>query len=199
MAPDLLETNRVCFYDRAGNGWSDRRPDHRVKVAALVSELDALLAAEGIHPPYILVAHSFGGVVARAFTIAHPSEVTGMVLVDALWEGPSRSGNDDGGSVIDASGLDGLRFQSLPLAVVSSESPSYWGSDLVLHTQHQEHLAKLSSNATHVVSTTSGHYVMREEPDLVLEAIREVVHADRFGSPLPPCQDAFPALGGTCP
>jgi pimeloyl-ACP methyl ester carboxylesterase len=84
VAPDLLKTNRVCFYDRAGNGWSDRRPNHRVTVAAVVSELDALLVAEGAEPPYVLVAHSFGGVVARAFAIAHPSEVTGMVLVDAL-------------------------------------------------------------------------------------------------------------------
>ncbi len=39
---------------------------------------------------------------------------------------------------------------------------------------------------------------MLDEPDLVLEAIREVVRAAGSGSPLPPCEQAFPALGGTC-
>lgn len=199
VEPDLVEMTRVCVYDRAGNGWSDRRPDHRITVGDMASELDALLAAEGIGPPYVLVAHSFGGMVARAFALAYPRQVTGMVLVDALYEGPFRSeGNDDGGSVIDASGLDGRSFGHLPLAVVSSEEPSEWGGDLVLHTQHQDHLATLSSDVTHVVSVTSGHYVMLEEPHLVIEAIREVVLAARSGSPLPPCKAAFPALGGTC-
>lgn len=164
----------------------------------MAGELDALLAAKGIESPYVLVAHSFGGMVARAFTIAHPDEVTGMVLVDALWEGPGRSEGDDGFSVIDTSGLDQRTFGGLPLAVVSSESPSFWGGDLVLHTHHQDRLATLSSNVTHVVSVTSDHYVMREEPELVLEAIREVLTAASNGSSLPPCEDAFPALGGTC-
>lgn len=200
VEPELVQTTRVCLYDRAGNGWSEPRLDHRITVGAQASELDALLAGAGIEPPFVVVAHSFGGMVARAFTLEHPSEVTGMVLVDALYEGALRSkGNDDGGSVIDASGLDGRFFGNLPLAVVSSEDPSEWGTDLALHIQHQDKLAMLSQNTTHVVSTTSGHYVMRDEPALVLEAIREVVQAARSGTPLPRCDEAFPALGGICP
>lgn len=36
--------------------------------------------------PVVLVAHSFGGFVARAFAAVHPEDVAGLVLVDAVHE-----------------------------------------------------------------------------------------------------------------
>ena len=198
VAPTFETTNRVCFYDRAGNGWSDRRPERHITVGQMASELDAVLSKEGIEPPYVFVAHSFGAMDARAFALAHPGEVVAMVLVDALYGGPLRTQEGDGGSGVDTSGLDGRGFGQMPLAVVSSEDPAYWGGDLELHTQHQDHLATLSSNVTHVISVTCGLYVMYDEPSLVIEAIHEVLLAVGSGSALPPCQQSFPTLGGEC-
>jgi pimeloyl-ACP methyl ester carboxylesterase len=74
---------RTFSYDRAGLGWSSSRtstptPEH------LSRELRALLSAAGVPSPYLLVAHSFGGLVARRFAAAYPSEVVGLVLIDPM-------------------------------------------------------------------------------------------------------------------
>jgi pimeloyl-ACP methyl ester carboxylesterase len=59
----------------------------------MVADLRALLHSAGIPPPYVLVAHSFGGLIIRAFARAHPDEVAGLVFVDPLhpeeWCDPS--------------------------------------------------------------------------------------------------------------
>ena len=69
-------------YDRTGRA-DRRRP---VTAAELASDLSELLHAGGWRPPYLLVGHSWGGVVARAFAQAAPTDVAGLVLVDATHE-----------------------------------------------------------------------------------------------------------------
>lgn len=71
---------RVCAYDRANNGRSDEVGLHSGDQS--VSDLEKLLAAKKIEPPYVLVAWSFGGPISRLFAARHPDDVTGMVLVD---------------------------------------------------------------------------------------------------------------------
>jgi len=81
----LAETTRVCVYDRAGFGWSDESPLPRT-VDNIVSELHILLSTAGIDTPYIMVGHSFGGILVRAYTNRYPDDVAGMVLIDASHE-----------------------------------------------------------------------------------------------------------------
>ncbi|MGA8689305.1 MAG: alpha/beta hydrolase, partial [Methyloceanibacter sp.] len=52
----------------------------------IVADLRALLVAAGVRPPYVLVGHSFGGLVVRLFASTVPDEVVGLVLVDAAQE-----------------------------------------------------------------------------------------------------------------
>jgi pimeloyl-ACP methyl ester carboxylesterase len=74
---------RVYAYDRAWLGWSDRANSPRTTLN-LVEELHALLEAARIPTPCILVGHSFGGLLARAYAVKYPEQVAGLVLVDAL-------------------------------------------------------------------------------------------------------------------
>jgi pimeloyl-ACP methyl ester carboxylesterase len=68
-------------YDRAGIGRSTPGPRPRT-AARTVAELRAALAAAGHRPPYVLVAHSYGGLLVRHFASAHPDEVAGLVMAD---------------------------------------------------------------------------------------------------------------------
>jgi pimeloyl-ACP methyl ester carboxylesterase len=72
---------RTCSYDRGGLGWSARGPLPRT-AGRLAEELRALLEAAGERPPYLLVGHSFGGLVMRVFAGRWPGLVAGLVLVD---------------------------------------------------------------------------------------------------------------------
>ena len=43
-----------------------------------------MLHEAGIKPPYILVGHSFGGLVMRKFALLYPEEVSSIILVDPM-------------------------------------------------------------------------------------------------------------------
>jgi pimeloyl-ACP methyl ester carboxylesterase len=82
VQPPIAKFTRVCSYDRAGMGYSEASSKPRTS-RTIAGELQALLQAAGIAPPYILVGHSAGGYNVRVFTSLYRSEVVGMVLVDA--------------------------------------------------------------------------------------------------------------------
>jgi len=81
VQPALARITRVCSYDRAGFGWSDAGPFPRT-AGRIADELRRLLARAAVEPPFVLVGHSFGGLVVRVFTARHPRDVAGLVLVD---------------------------------------------------------------------------------------------------------------------
>jgi len=73
---------RVCTYDRAGLGWSDPAPEGWTQ-AAMAADLHALLVAAGEPGPYVIVAHSMGGLLARTYARTYPDDVAGLILLDA--------------------------------------------------------------------------------------------------------------------
>lgn len=85
VAADTSQFASTVSYDRAGLGWSD--PGERPRdINRLVAELRETLGAIEASPPYVLVGHSYGGLIARAYAYTHPEEVAGLVLVDAAHE-----------------------------------------------------------------------------------------------------------------
>jgi pimeloyl-ACP methyl ester carboxylesterase len=81
----IARSTRICTYDRAGFGWSEPAPAGR-SLEDRATELYALLTKASVAPPYIVVGHSYGGLVARAFVRAHFKDVVAVVLVDAAEE-----------------------------------------------------------------------------------------------------------------
>lgn len=83
VQPEVGRFTTAVSYDRAGLGWSDacRAP---VTLERMTGEVFSLLAQSGIAPPYILVGHSFGGLLVRAYAAARPEQVAGLVLVDPV-------------------------------------------------------------------------------------------------------------------
>jgi pimeloyl-ACP methyl ester carboxylesterase len=82
VQPEVAKFTRACWYDRAGVGWSDP-PDRPRTSSTIVQDLHETLQRAGVAPPYVLVGGSVGGMYIRIFTQKYPSEVAGLVLVDA--------------------------------------------------------------------------------------------------------------------
>ena len=74
----------VLSYDRAGFGWSEAARDHDGTARTAARDLRALLDHSGQTGPYILVGHSFGGLIARVFEQDYPESVAGLILVDPV-------------------------------------------------------------------------------------------------------------------
>ena len=78
----LASGTTVCTYDRPGLGWSDPAPS-RPTAAGMAHDLRMLLTGAGIPPPFVLVGHSLGGLVARMFISLYPGEVAALALIDS--------------------------------------------------------------------------------------------------------------------
>lgn len=80
---------RSFAYDRLGLSHSDRTDLPR-PAAVLARELKATLEAAHVPGPYLLVLHSYAGIIGREFLQAFDSDVAGIVYVDANQENSQR-------------------------------------------------------------------------------------------------------------
>ena len=252
----------ACAYDRAGLGWSDPADSPRL-ASRLVDELHALLGAAGIAPPYVLVGHSFGGLLVSMYTVRYPDELAGLVLVDPLasreWLRPTPEQSRmlgrgitlarrgawlarmgmvrfalarlTGGArrvpkrIARLTSGAGESFLARIVGEVGKMPPEVWpmiqahwclpksfeglavaleglpGSAAeaarielpraipltILSAKHctpaelseREAMAAKSVRGRHIVAANSGHWIHLDQPDLVVEAIREMVEAAR--------------------
>jgi len=92
VQPRVAEFTRVVSYDRAGFGWSSEAASAPTAKEAAQS-LAAMLELSGEAPPYVLVGHSFGGLIVRLFQQKFPTRVSGLVLVDPVVRSDWRNAN----------------------------------------------------------------------------------------------------------
>lgn len=145
----------VCMYDRPGTirytnppaltRRSSPAPMPRT-LQSMVADLHGLLHKAGVPGPYLLVAHSYGGLIVRYYAQRYPREAAGMVLVDAfgtnikrlfgrLWPRYEHLLNfpgtpleqDRGWETVDAEGaikaINNAKLPRMPLAVISKTEP----------------------------------------------------------------------------
>ena len=82
----LAPLTTVCWYDRAGSGWSDLGPYPRDS-ASQARDLHVLLRMARIPPPYVLVGESSAALDVRVYAGFYPDDVSGLVLVN--WADPA--------------------------------------------------------------------------------------------------------------
>lgn len=85
VQPELSKHTRVISYDRAGFGWSTQTIN-KPTCKNYVTDLRNLLSRLELEPPYLLVGHSYGGMIMRLFASEFPNEVMGIILVDSTHE-----------------------------------------------------------------------------------------------------------------
>lgn len=205
VRPLLRPTTRVCWYDRPGLGYSPARVGRRVTTARQARELNAALVAAGETGKYVLVGHSYGGLLARSFANQYRSQTAGLVLVDASYSTQWRySGKywSEGGATInmkrterDTNGRP--RMGNKPLFVIGAGrgNSAQW-------QRMQSVAARLGRNSVHVTARRSTHVVMASNPKIVATAITSVVAAAPQKRKLRSCRKTLASvwapLGGFC-
>jgi pimeloyl-ACP methyl ester carboxylesterase len=94
LQPQLAKLATIYSYDRPGFGWS--APSQReCTLLEMSDDLHAVVTALKITTPYVLVGHSFGAFVLRAYAQRFQEELAGIILVDPLtpeeWIKPDRA------------------------------------------------------------------------------------------------------------
>ncbi len=82
IAESLAPDYRVVAFDRPGMAWSSGGPSPRDARGA-AEALSRALSAAAIDPPYVVIAHSFGGFSARVFAMDHRADVRALVLLES--------------------------------------------------------------------------------------------------------------------
>jgi pimeloyl-ACP methyl ester carboxylesterase len=254
----ISEFTHTASYDRGGLGWSSPGLTPRTP-GNIAMELHTLLELAGIKPPYVLVGHSFGGLVMRRFAVLFPDEVSGVVLVDPMrpeeWPplNPVKQAMLDRGEHLAGWAIPIARFGLARLAVTSLlcrsgrlsaflagsagnggkhvlgrikeevgkmprkvwpivaahwSRPSYYAGmashvtsvpDTVREMQESDPirgirvllltpgtsiplcsdgLGCIGDNVQQVIASESGHWIHLDEPDLVVDSIRDMVMAE---------------------
>jgi pimeloyl-ACP methyl ester carboxylesterase len=197
VQPGVSQFARTVTYDRAGIGNSPPGPPPR-DARQIASELHTALQNAHVAPPYVVVGHSFGGLLNRVFAGMYPEEVCGMVLVeppqeefvewamarDTRHERPP-DWKDTMASLAEAHEsrvppgipvilITGMRLDKLPDAANGNQIEDMKVTKQAWLKFQSAWLEKLP-NGKHIITEKSGHMVPFEEPDLVIQAIREVV------------------------
>jgi pimeloyl-ACP methyl ester carboxylesterase len=81
LYPGIERLGTVFGWNRFGMQGSDE-PGSRQTGAVVLSSLRELLGYAGVEPPYVLVAHSLGGLYANLFARLHPHDVAGVAFLE---------------------------------------------------------------------------------------------------------------------
>lgn len=203
VQPTLAKRGRVCAYDRPNT-----RPDGTDRstpvpqphtIAADVGDILALIAAVRLPGPFVVVAHSYGGLIADLLVRTHPELVSALVMVDPVSEFLPTLGSPAQNAAFDRDGRapatpggEGLLYDdafrridtapplpNVPATVLSSGKfvpPHLLTPDN--YTQAQIHRANdllaAALHTTNSVVADSGHNVMLYDPAAVIDAVEAV-------------------------
>ncbi len=211
VLPKVGKFTRVCAYDRPGTTRMDGTLSSSTPVQqpttaqAGAADLHALLSAAKEPGPYVLVAHSWGGLIARLYASTYPDEVAGLVLLDAgseflqdkltpeQWERFVQASKELGKpkeleAVDYPSSVEALRLAprvgEIPAVVLSADKcwfvfPGFDANETCSAWDAAQNLLAAHLDAEHITRTNSGHFIQGENPELVIGTVREVVGAAR--------------------
>jgi pimeloyl-ACP methyl ester carboxylesterase len=196
VQPAVSKFSRVCSYDYAGYGESDKVASEIQPVDEVVDDLHRLLIASGERRPFVLVGHSVAGVYSRSFVTRFPQEVAGLVFVDSAHEeqalrfhelDPTWQELDEESAQWGLYIKPGQHLEwrtELPLIVLGHGRPIQGPKKVAeataigrerIWTELQKDLAQRSTHGEFRIAEQSEHNIHLDQPELVIQAIRDVL------------------------
>jgi pimeloyl-ACP methyl ester carboxylesterase len=196
VLPVIGKEATVLAYNRPGYGLSDPATTPR-DGAHIVDELRALLRSRGLMPPYVLVGHSLGGLYMQLFARRYPDEVHGLVLVDAThptqMEGAGALErqswwvrslvflflNGDQEKEFQSAPMTGQEVLRLPTVtskpVIILSAVDNRNDEVVKHSNRKRADFARLYPTSRLQWVESGHFIQVDKPEVVIEAIRDVL------------------------
>jgi len=209
FAASIATFSKVVIYSRAGYGKSNPSVTPNT-LNDSVEDLRVLIKMIKLKGPFIMVGHSYGGLIVRTFAEIYPAQVKGLVFVEPASENyfktlreidPIRteasrkrmfgrlSGNkleeyklmmanyyDTPLNIIEVAS-----FPDVPVVVLTAakkrNSKSLANTPEARKSWREEH-SKLFSEfpqGSHIVTINSGHFIQVDEPELIVDAVKNVI------------------------
>lgn len=190
---------RAIAYNRAGYEPSELGTGRR-SVEQMISELDEVISKQADNKKVVLVGHSLGGMIIRAYAINHPEKVAGLVFVDPSHEDCNALTPEEQDMIVQyyqaTNGENSIvskeAAQLVENVVYKKTLPILPNVPTVVLTSMQtgpeddaagrqkwynahETLGEGLSDFEHIGTVNSSHYIMLDEPKLVLNAIMDIV------------------------
>lgn len=198
----LAAKDRVCSYDRLGEGASDK-PSGPQTYASSGRILTGVLARLAGHNPVVLAGHSMGGAIAARYAPAHRDRVKGLVLIDATpptavadtlrlipksakgMAGQVRAqmvavSHGQNKELLKAVDSKVERAGDMPVAVMKHGGqylgavPKYGPTLERIWTTGQHKWLALSTDSHLITAAKSSHYIYVDRPALTVRTIRKI-------------------------
>lgn len=192
-----LQTQTIS-YDRANIGLSE---DSGTTYDAVTQaqQLHDLLDEAGVPAPYILVTHSYGSAITTVFADLYPTEVAGVVFVDAAHVDQEAVTTDtfptwmqdvfksqfvlEGGYTTIVQTLSQAKdaitnndtYRNIPLKVLSATEHGLGPVIEATWASLQLDLLTLSDYSSQTIVTGAEHYLMLSHPEAVVTAVEELL------------------------
>jgi len=197
---EISKTTITFSYDRAQLRNSATGDLSRTSLEQ-VHELHTLLNKAKVKAPYIIVAHSIGGYNARLFAGTYPKELAGIIFIDCSHENQfkdrvNRSSAEEIEMVrkqligeeqtfdkllMSAKQVKEIRkkdaLRNIPIIVLTADHKGEESAAISEETwlSYQNDLLTLSDYSKHIMVKDCGHYIQKDKPQIVIDAINEIV------------------------
>jgi len=185
------DENIVFAYNRPGIGKSSK---HTVAQTGnnMVKDLRALLMSLNLEPPYLIVGHSLGGLIANLFARVYPDDVRGIIFIESstIKDVLANSKRKKVTDINELAEVDNVltttkqieesgAFPSIPITVIAGTKPAFsWIMPRKLkesRLNNQKELLSLSGKGKITLARKSGHFPQFTEPNLVINEINNLL------------------------
>ena len=189
----------VVLYNRAGYGQSEKGPGPR-DIDRLRRELESVIDKFSNGRKIILIGNSLGGLIIRDYAIKNPLKTAALLFVDPsheFYNHPSQAeedilydtsknvnGANHGATLEVREFIEDLQYTSalpslpnVPVTVLTSMQMDANHSPADKQTFYNAHelLRTGVTDFTHVATTESGHFIMIDQPALIINNLKLLV------------------------